>query len=521
MEEMIQAPRTKKKKLWLIPVCLVLLAAVAAIAAYFATEDSRQYEAAQALYDQAAYVEAAQAYEALGSYQDAPQRAKRAWYLQANILREEGNYPQALEIYTELADYENSAQYVSECSYQLGLAAQKAGELDEAIDWFAKATDDYNDARDLRLQAVYERGHELYFGRNSEEADPYFAILQQEAPEYYIPHFLDPRDAIAYLKAIKEPIASATVAVRNMSPFYENMAYWNAAVQQSLGYQFATVEYDEKAGTVTLEPDYYPGQKILWAWQAGDLSELSPRQQRTCEAALELVEQAKDETESTEELELWLHDWICTHVEYDSPYTYVYPEDYVGLEELTCIGAILDGKANCQGYTDAFYLLCNLAGIETHKVFGSAGEGHCWNAVRLDGWLYTVDVTFNDSYFEDPNERNYIWYNNALDMNQYTVWGGVSQFEKMVFLEDLSKTYYAQKDLVFQDLDSAVRKLLKLFKSGGAGIYYAVVDGTGFDSDDFYDAVEDNFESSGLTSVQWMEVTEHYKEDSYIAVYFE
>ena len=208
-------------------------------------------------------------------------------------------------------------------------------------------------------------------------------------------------------------------------------------------------------------------------------------------------------------------------MEYDSPYTYVYPEDYVGLEELTCIGAILDGKANCQGYTDAFYLLCNLAGIETHKVFGSAGEGHCWNAVRLDGWQYTVDVTFNDSYIEDPNERNYIWYNNALDMNQYTVWGGVSQFEKMVFLEDLSKTYYAQKDLVFQDLDSAVRKLLKLFKSGGAGIYYAVVDGTGFDSDDFYDAVEDNFESSGLTSVQWMEVTEHYKEDSYIAVYFE
>lgn len=518
MDEMLENSPTKKKRLWLIPLCCVLLALVAA---FILTKDLRQYETAQALFSQGSYQEAAKAFAALGDYRDASQQAQEARYLWAQTLQEEENYAQALEIYEELGSFDNSEELLLECSYRLGLASLEANALDDAIGWFAKATDEYKDAKDLRLQAVYRRGHELFFDRKTEEAQPYFDQLKENAPQYYIPHFLDPREAIDYLKSITEPVESVSVAVGNMSPFYENMDYWNSAVQQSLGYQFATITYDPNAGTVTLEPDYYPGQRILWAWQTGDFSALTEEEKQTCEAALALVEQAKSETEDLMELELWLHDWICSHVEYDSPYAYVYPEDYVGLQELTCVGAILDGKANCQGYTDAFYLLCNLAGIETHKVFGSAGEGHCWNAVRLDGWLYTVDVTFNDTYCEQPNDRTYIWYNNALDMNQYTVWGGVSQFEKMVFLEDLSKTYYAQNDLIFPDLNSAVGKLLRLYKAGGKGLYYAVVDGTGLDDDDFYDAVADNIASAGVYAIQWVEMMETYKEDTYITVRFE
>lgn len=520
MEEMTPIPQTKKKKLWRIPLGCVLLAA-AAVAAFFLTENSRQYQKAQQLQAQEAYQEAAMAFDALGGYRDAAQQAERIRYQWAGVLREEGRYAEALEVYEVLGAYLNSQEHVRECCYELGLAALEAQALDEAIDWFTRATDEYKDAGELRLKTVYQRGHELFFDRKTEEAQPYFDLLQEADSQYYIPHFLDPKEGIAYLKAIQEPVESVTVAVRNMSPFYEKMPYWNAAVQQSLGYQFATVTYDKEAGTVTLEPDYYPGQRIFWAWQAGDLSSLTEAEKQTCEAALEVVEQGRRETEDLMELELWLHDWLCTHVEYDSPVTYVYPEDYVGLRELTCIGAILDGKANCQGYTDAFYLLGNLAGLEVCNVFGSAGEGHCWNAVRLDGWLYTVDVTFNDSYCPEPEDRTYIWYNNALDMNQYTVWGGVSQFEKMVFLEDLSKSYYADNDLIFEDLDTAARKLLQLYKADGEGLYYAVVDGTDFDSDDLYDAFKRNMKSAGLYSLQWSETLLTYKEDTYLTIYFE
>ena len=520
MEEMTPVPQTKKKKLWWIPLGCVLIAA-AAVAAIFLTQDLRQYKKAQELYAREAYPEAAQLYESLVGYRDSVQQANHTWYQWAGILREEGKYIEALEVYEPLGDYLNTQEHIRECAYQLGHAALDSQQLDEAISWFARATDGYKDAEDLRLKTVYQRGHELFFDRKTEEAQPYFDLLKEAESQYYIPHFLDPQEGIAYLKALQEPVESVTVAVRNMSPFYEKMNYWNAAVQQSLGYQFATVTYDKEAGTVTLEPDYYPGQRILWAWQAGDLSSLTDAEKQTCEAALAIVEQGRSETGDIMELELWLHDWICTNVEYDSPHTYVYPEDYVGLRELTCIGAILDGKANCQGYTDAFYLLGSLAGLDVCKVFGTAGEGHCWNAVRLDGWLYTVDVTFNDSHCEEPEDCTYIWYNNAMDMNQYTVWGGVSQFEKMAILEDLSKTYYADNDLICEDLNSAARKLLKLYKADGKGLYYVVVDGTGYGSDDLYDAISKNMRSAGVNSLQWSEMQVQYKEDTYITIYFE
>ena len=510
----------KKRRLWWIPVCLAAALVTVAVA-WFLTADKRTYEEALVLQEQGAYLEAAAIYEQLEDYEDAPYRAAASRYAYAEDLRRQRNFADALAVYETLGDHAQSSERVRECCYKLGEAAREAGELDSAIDYFTRAGDDYLDAKDLRLQSVYDRGHELFFARKEEEAQAYFDRLLEEAPEYYIPHFAEAPEAIDYMKSITEPIESVTVVVRSIAPFYKNMTYWNAAVQQSLGYQFGDVTFDEKAQSITLVPDYYPGQDIVRAWQSGDFSGLSQREQETFDTAMALVEQGRSETADLMELELWLHDWICTHVEYDSPYTYVNPEDYVGLDELTCVGAILDGKANCQGYTDAFYLLGTLAGLEVHKVFGTASEGHCWNAVRLDGWLYTVDVTFNDTSCPEPDQRTYVWYNNALDMNQYTVFGGVSQFEKMVFLQDASKTYYAMHDLIFDDLDDAAQALLGRYRKNGRGMDYALVNETGLDSDDFYDAVSDNMYAAGVYSAQWWVVLETYKEATYITVHWE
>ena len=526
MEEIITAegpviiePPRNKRRLWWIPVCIVLVLAIAAVAAYFLTADLRAYNDACQLQEQGYYQEAAAVFEALGDYRDAEARATDCRYEYAEKLFRSEEFDAAIAIYETLGDYEDSEKRILKASYTLGLWAMEDGELDAAIDCFTRAGDGYKDARGLRLQATYERGHQLFMERKAEEAQPYFDRLLEEAPEYYIPHFEEAQEAIAYLKAMEEPKESFTVAARVISPFYQNMNYWNLAVQQSLGYQFADIEYDEEKQTVTITPDYYPGQRIVWAWQSGDFSGLSEKEQQTFDAAMALVERGRQATDDEMELELWLHDWLCDNVVYDSPYAYVYPEDYVGLDELTCVGAILNGKANCQGYADAFYLLGTLAGMEVHKVFGEVEEGgHCWNAVRLDGWLYTVDVTFNDSYCGADDEQTYIWYNNALDMNHYNVFGGVSQFEKMTFLQDESKTYYAMQDLIFEDLDDAVLQLLKRLKKNGKGIDTALVKETGLDEDDFYDAVSRNLGKAGLHSARWWVAFEVYKEATYITV---
>lgn len=423
-------------------------------------------------------------------------------------------YEQAMAVYQTLDGCEEK---VRQCCYQLGLQALEAKDLEQAAAWLGQAGD-YSDAATLYLETVYKHGHDLFMHSRYDEAQACFDLLA-DYPEYHIPHFAEPEEAIEYLKTLKEPLDEITVVVQGMHPYYEKPVLWNVAVQQGMGYQFCEVTYDKENRAMTLKPSYYPGQRIVWAWESGDFSDLTEEEQQTYEKAMELVEQAKAETEDAYELELWLHDWICDNVVYDSPHTYVNPEDFVGLDELTCVGALLNGTVNCQGYTDAFYLLGTLAGLEVHKVFGTNGEeGHCWNAVRLDGRLYTVDVTFNDTYWQESGEKTYIWFNNALDINQYTVNGGVSQFDGMMILNNLSQTYYTRNDAVFQELDDAVYQLLLRYKKNGKGMDYAVVDTPDVTDDDFYDAVEDNMQKAGLYTIQWQVGLVTYKEDTYITI---
>ena len=84
---------------------------------------------------------------------------------------------------------------------------------------------------------------------------------------------------------------------------------------------------------------------------------------------------------------------------------------------------------------------------------------------------------------------------------------GVSQFDGMVILNNLSQTYYTRNDMVFQDLDDALYQMLLRYKENGSGIDYAVVDSQDVTDDDFYNAVRDNMEKAGqmteMLSRQW------------------
>ena len=63
----------------------------------------------------------------------------------------------------------------------------------------------------------------------------------------------------------------------------------------------------------------------------------------------------------------------------------------------TAVGALKYGRAECDGYADAYFLLCTLADIPVCYVLGDTGdESHLWNAIFFDGWWYQVDVTWDD-----------------------------------------------------------------------------------------------------------------------------
>lgn len=98
------------------------------------------------------------------------------------------------------------------------------------------------------------------------------------------------------------------------------------------------------------------------------------------------------------ERERWIHDWLCKNIVYRGAADEL--SDNIYDRNCSAIGAMLDGQANCQGYSDAFYMLGSLAGLTVNIQIGSERSPHAWNVIRLGGRWYILDVTFNDSASE-------------------------------------------------------------------------------------------------------------------------
>lgn len=84
----------------------------------------------------------------------------------------------------------------------------------------------------------------------------------------------------------------------------------------------------------------------------------------------------------------YIHDWIVNNTDYSlTGPAYKSEAD----------GAVVYGKALCEGYSKAFMYMAQELGFDCICVVGWAnGTAHMWNMVNLDGMWYHVDVTFDD-----------------------------------------------------------------------------------------------------------------------------
>ena len=74
----------------------------------------------------------------------------------------------------------------------------------------------------------------------------------------------------------------------------------------------------------------------------------------------------------------------------------------------TAYGALIGGRAVCEGYAAAYWLLCREADLWCAYRNGQPeGQGHGWNMVKLDSGIYNVDVTWCDNGVA-PYDRD--WY---------------------------------------------------------------------------------------------------------------
>jgi len=93
----------------------------------------------------------------------------------------------------------------------------------------------------------------------------------------------------------------------------------------------------------------------------------------------------------------YFHDWIIKNTIYASELMAESGEMQGNEYGFNINGVFLEGRAVCEGYSKAFKLLCDRAGIPCYTVYGVAnGESHSWNHVELEGEWYLVDCTWDD-----------------------------------------------------------------------------------------------------------------------------
>jgi transglutaminase/protease-like cytokinesis protein 3 len=137
-----------------------------------------------------------------------------------------------------------------------------------------------------------------------------------------------------------------------------------------------------------------------------------------------LIEYIRENSENESEMFRYAHDWVAQNVAYDV-------EALRGeSRKVTDAYEVLQyGKSVCAGYSNTLQLLCDELGIECVTISGY-GRGasfdpyreeqmdgppsnHAWNAVRLLGQWYLVDVTWNSGYVRggefEPNFNHHYY----------------------------------------------------------------------------------------------------------------
>lgn len=168
-----------------------------------------------------------------------------------------------------------------------------------------------------------------------------------------------------------------------------------------------------------------------------------------------------------------LHDRLAARVTYDG----------TGANAHNAYGALVEGKAVCEGYAEAFQYLLQKAGIQSFIITGTSSnpatgspEGHAWNAVRIDGRYYHVDVTW-----DDQGENIFYAYFNKTDaaiLEDHTI--DTTAYPLPVCSSEAADYFYVNGGrLPLFDLN-AVAALLK--NGGGTARVYVTGDKAAFSS---------------------------------------
>lgn len=131
------------------------------------------------------------------------------------------------------------------------------------------------------------------------------------------------------------------------------------------------------------------------------------------------VDLCRQETNGSEyDMALWLHDWTLDQLEYDHDLNWCSAES-----------GLTRHQGTCESYQRIYAKLLNAAGIANGRI---TGNGHTWNAVKIDGKWCQIDLTWDDT---SDN-----WYG---DLDQRHLYFGLTDELMAIAHSDHTKNYQA------------------------------------------------------------------------------
>ena len=169
----------------------------------------------------------------------------------------------------------------------------------------------------------------------------------------------------------------------------------------------------------------------------------------------DILDEVVDDGMSDYEKALALHDYICENVVYSDT-------------SMTAYEALVNGRANCQGYAEATGLLYTLAGLENHVVRATnkhTDADHGYVKVKIDNTWYVVDTTADDPMGNsNPTPRHdFFLVSDEILETRYTPW-----LDIYPDCNSMTLNYYQVNDLVVSsssELSNLIREAVKDKKS--------------------------------------------------------
>lgn len=109
--------------------------------------------------------------------------------------------------------------------------------------------------------------------------------------------------------------------------------------------------------------------------------------------------------------DVWKEKLIYDRILIDSYYNLGAQWDGIAEDNWTAYGILVNKHGVCESYAEAFQTLCLYVGINCTGVVGTAGGGHKWNCVQLDGEWYMCDITFDDPIGGEQGAAYHYYFN--------------------------------------------------------------------------------------------------------------